>query len=270
MKYSIIALATALSILPAYAQDEGPVTVSVGTSNTSPQGRPASTVGASGNLDLTGNVRRPRNSNEDFLSAASTEFPDTALARPTADLDRTIIQGSVISATMETRLISDLPGTLRAIVNLDVRSYDGSKVLVPKGSRLIGTYRSDLKINQSRALILWSRIITPDGLSIMVGSPGVDRLGSAGQTGLVNKHFRVRFGSAALISLIGAAPTVAAASSAENDATSELISNIGSDFQEASSSVVSDYLNIQPTILIHQGTTLNVMVNRDIIFPYVD
>ena len=248
-----------------FAQSLPPVQASLGGAQD--QSAINTAVPVNGNLDLTSNVRRPRNSNEQFLRGAGTETVETALARPTADLDRTIIQGTLIPAVMETRLISDLPGVLRAVVSQDVRSYDGSAVLIPKGSRVIGTYRSDLKLNQSRALILWSRIVTPDGLSILVGSPGTDRLGSAGQTGFVDKHFKERFGSAALISAIGIAPTVAAASASDNDATSDVIASIGSDLQEATSSVVAEYLSIRPTIYIDQGTTVNVMVNRDLIFP---
>lgn len=263
-----LAIIAAVTALPSLAQQvpPGPLTDPAPPSGAAP----ATTIDRSGTLDLTGDVRRPRNDNEDFLNAVATEFPDVALARPTSDLDRTVLQGGIIAATLETRLISDLPGLLRAIVNQDVRSFDGSQVLIPKGSRLIGTYRADLRINQARVLILWSRLITPDGLSIMIGSPGADRLGSAGQTGEVNTHFRTRFGSAALISVIGVAPTVAAASASENDATSELIGNIGTDFQDATSSVVGEYLDIPPTIQVNQGAQLNVIVNRDLVFPFLD
>ena len=222
-----------------------------------------------GTLDLTGGVRRPRNADEQFVSAASNEFPETTLARPTADLNRTVLQGTVIQAALETAIQSDLPGVIRAIVSYDVRSYDGSVVLVPKGSRLFGTYRADLKLNQSRALILWTRIMTPDGLSIMIGSRGTDRLGRAGQTGFVDKHFDERFGSAALISLIGAIPAVAA-DSLDNDreSTGELIEDVGDDFQDATGDVVAGYLSIPPTIYIDQGARINVLTERDIIFPF--
>lgn len=228
-------------------------------------------VGASGVLDLTGDVRRPRNADEQFLAAASSEFPELALARPVSDLDRTIIQGTIIPAVLETAVQSDLPGVIRAIVSEDIRAFDGSVVLVPKGARLFGTYRADLKLYQNRALILWTRLVTPDGLSIMIGSRGVDRLGRAGQTGYVDTHFDERFGSAALISLIGATPAVAAASVAEEESgatQAQIISDITGNFQDATSSVVADYLTIKPTIYIDQGAVLNVMTERDIVFPF--
>lgn len=246
----------------AYGQN-APVVATIGSP-------PAAQSLNSGQLDLTGGVNRPRNADEQFISAASTEFPDTALARPLADLNRTIVQGTVIQATLETAIQSDLPGIIRAIVSMDIRSYDGSHVLIPKGSRIFGTYRADLKLYQKRAVILWTRLITPDGLSIMIGSRGTDRLGRAGQTGFVDSHFDERFGSAAMISLIGAAPAIAASASDEenSDVNAELISDLTGNFQDSTATIVGDYLNIKPTIYIDQGTIINVMTERDIVFPF--
>lgn len=249
----------------------------VATIATAQQGAVVATTGSapvnqnlnSGQLDLTGNTNRPRNTDEQFISAASTEFPDTALARPLADLNRTIVQGTVIQATLETAIQSDLPGVIRAIVSQDVRSYDGSHVLIPKGSRIFGTYRADLKLYQKRAVILWTRLITPDGLSIMIGSRGTDHLGRSGQTGFVDTHFDERFGSAALISLIGAAPVLAAnAGNNANNGTAQVVSDLSGNFSDSTESIMSDYLTIQPTIYIDQGDIINVMTERDIIFPF--
>ena len=265
-----LTVALALSALPTLAQDTGPVTATIegGTQRPSGGGQAANSV-QNGSLDLTGGVRRPRNADEQFITAASNEFPETALARPTPDLNRTILQGTVMQATLETAIQSDLPGVIRAITSSDVRSYDGSVVLIPKGSRLFGTYRADLKINQSRALILWTRVVTPDGLSIMIGSRGTDRLGRAGQTGFVDTYFDERFGSAALISLIGAAPTVIADSiDNEDDVTEDVLQSLGGDFESATDDVVAEYLSIRPTIYIDQGAVINVLTERDIIFPF--
>ena len=166
-------LAALLIATPLAAQEfnqDGPVQAQIAPAPRAVSAPQSSLV--NGQLDLTGNVRRPRNPDEQFLQAASQEFPDVALARPTSDLDRTVIQGTMIPAVLETAVQSDLPGVIRAIVSEDIRSFDGSAVLMPKGSRLFGTYRADLKLYQSRALILWTRLVTPDGLSIMIGSRG--------------------------------------------------------------------------------------------------
>lgn len=251
---------------PFYAQSNNGSNITI-TGTSAENSSVSPTVGQTGVASFTGDLRRPRNLDEQFINAASTEFPETALARPTADLDRTIIQGTIIHATMETRLNSDLPGQIRAITSLDTRSFDGSAVLIPKGSRVYGTYRSDGSINQERALIVWTRIVTPDGLSMMIGSPGVDRLGTSGQTGFVDKHFDERFGSAFLISMIGATPDIVATQVNDPNA-SDIIDEITSDLSDATNDVIAEYLSIVPTIYIDQGTTVNVMVARDIIFPY--
>jgi len=206
---------------------------------------------------------RPKNDNERFLAAAAAESVKTAAARPLANPSRMIVQGAFIAAALETAIQSDLPGTIRAVVADDVRSYDGSAVLLPRGTRLIGTYRSDLSVAQSRALVAWTRAVTPDGLSIMLGSSGGDRLGRAGQTGDVDTHFLERFGSAALISLIGAIP-VLASDQTESEATRDLALDVGRDFRSATSDVMSDYLRIPPTIHVDQGTEIVVIVQRDL------
>ena len=72
------------------------------------------------------------------------------------------------------------------------------RVLVPRGSRLIGEYRSDVRSGQKRVLVQWTRLIRPDGLAIRIGSPAADQLGSAGIPGRVNTHFVARFASAVL------------------------------------------------------------------------
>ena len=83
-------------------------------------------------------------------------------------------QGTLIPAVLETAIDTDLPGYVRAVVSRDVRSFDGSKVLIPRSSRLIGQYKSGLADGQTRAYVIWSRLIRPDGVSVALGSPAVD------------------------------------------------------------------------------------------------
>jgi len=265
LSFVIACFVASATLAQPVQENSGPVFAQVGNGSGAQAQQPQI-----GNLDLTGGVRRPQNDNEQFVSAASTEFPDTALATPLSDLNRTLVQGTVMQATLETAIQSDLPGMIRAIVSFDIRSYDGSQVLVPKGSRLFGTYRADLALYQKRALILWTRVITPDGLSIMIGSRGTDRLGRAGQTGFVDTKFDERFGSAALISFLGAAPTAVAASQSDggNEAQTQILADVSSDFQSVSSGALEEYLTIPPTIYIDQGSVINVLTERDVIFPF--
>src|SRR5207237_4723783 len=101
----------------------------------------------------------------------------------------TVAQGTLIPAVLETALDSTRPGLARAIVSRDVRGFDGSRVLIPRGSRLIGDYRSDVQPGQHRALVSWTRLIRPDGVTIAIGSPAADTLGGGGIRAEVHSHF---------------------------------------------------------------------------------
>jgi len=180
-----------------------------------------------------------------------------------ANPSNTIIQGTMIQAVMETALDSSLPGQTRAVVSEDVFSFDGSRLLIPRGSRLIGRYRSGIDIAQQRVTIAWDRIILPDNQTIQISSFGGDELGRSGVTGFVDTRFAERFGSAALISLISAAPSAAAAS-VEDEAAAGVLEDVGDDLADATDSVISDYLSIGPVIYVDQGARVTVMVDRDL------
>ena len=211
--------------------------------------------------------RRPRNANEQFAAAVGAERADTATAQPIAQPGRTVVEGTFLQGVLETAIDSSLPGGIRASITEDIWSFDGLSVLLPKGTRLIGTYRSDLSIAQERALVVWTRAITPDGLSVALASPGADRLGRAGVTGEVDTHFWERFGSAALISIIGAVPELVATSAGADNTVEETISDIGDDFRTGTSAVLAEYLRIQPTIHVDQGDQITVFVGRDLVIP---
>ena len=180
-----------------------------------------------------------------------------------ANPSNTIIQGTMIQAVMETALDSSLPGQTRAVVSEDVFSFDGSRLLIPRGSRLIGRYRSGVDIAQRRVTIAWDRIILPDNQTIQISSFGGDELGRSGVTGFVDTRFDERFGSAALISLISAAPSAAAAN-VQDETAADVLEDVGDDLADATDSVIGDYLSIGPVIYVDQGTRVTVMVDRDL------
>ena len=180
-----------------------------------------------------------------------------------ANPSNTIVQGTMIQAVMETALDSSLPGQTRAVVSEDVFSFDGSRLLIPRGARLIGRYRSGVDIAQRRVTIAWDRIILPMGQTIQISSFGGDELGRSGVTGFVDTRFDERFGSAALISLISAAPNAAAAS-VQNETTASVLEDVGNNLADATDSVIGDYLSIGPVIYVDQGARVTVMVDRDL------
>ena len=138
------------------------------------------------------------------------ELSTVTQAEGIANPSNTIVQGTMFQAVMETALDSSLPGQTRAVVSEDVFSIDGSRLLIPRGSRLIGRYRAGVDIAQRRVTIAWARIILPDNQTVQISSFAGDELGRSGVTGFVDTRFAERFGAAAMISLISAAPSAAA------------------------------------------------------------
>lgn len=200
--------------------------------------------------------------NEQFLQTARPlEVQEAArLTHP----ERTLTQGSVIQAALQTAINSDLPGSVVAVVSEPVPAFSGDQILIPRGSRLFGQYRSGIDMHQKRILIVWTRVLTPDGTSMEIAAVGGDQLGRSGLTGLVDTKFAERFGGAALISVIGAAPAVAA-ESANNETTSIVLGDVGSDLQDAVGSVIADQVSIAPTIYVDQGASVTVLVDRDVV-----
>jgi type IV secretion system protein VirB10 len=180
-----------------------------------------------------------------------------------ANPSNTVIQGTMIQAVMETAVSSELPGQVRAVISEDVHSYDGTRILIPRGSKLIGRYRAGADIAQSRITIAWDRIIMPDDQTVTISSFGGDELGRAGTTGFVDTRFDERFGSAALISLINALPGAAAAQ-VDDDTGAEVLEDVGDDLSDSTGSVIDDYLSIGPVIYVEQGARVTVMVDRDL------
>jgi type IV secretion system protein VirB10 len=195
------------------------------------------------------------------LRASGAEnAPATALAPP--DLSTTVLEGGIIAGVLETALNSDLPGFVRAVVSEDVRSFDGRKVLVPRASRLVGQYRSGLAIGESRAFVIWTRLILPDGVSIALASPATDTLGRSGLSGKVDRHFLQRFGSAILLSVIGAGLDAAV-----GDTDGQIVISSTTEAFSIAQTALAANVNIPPTIRVPQGAPIRIFVARDLRFP---
>lgn len=181
-----------------------------------------------------------------------------------------IPQGTMIRGVLETAIQSDLPGYVRATVANDVHSFDGSRLLIPKASRLIGQYKAGLVRGQTRLFVIWTRILRPDGASIMVGSPGTDPLGRAGLEGDLDTHFFKIFGASILLSLIDGAIDAAVESTRDQGDNSTTIIDDGSSLNRASEIALENSINIPPTIHIDQGTPIQVFVAKDLDFRQVE
>ena len=177
-----------------------------------------------------------------------------------ANRGTTVAQGTLIPAVLETALDSTRPGLARAIVQRDVRGFDGSRVLIPRGSRLIGEYRSEVAPGQRRALVNWIRLIRPDGVTMAIGSPASDTMGRAGISAKVNSHFFERFAGAILQSALDIGVNLA--SSRVGNGTTVILPTGG---LQGTTQIIQP-AQITPTLKVKPGTSISIFAARDLDF----
>ncbi|MDX8500697.1 type IV secretion system protein VirB10 [Mesorhizobium sp. VK4C] len=210
-----------------------------------------------------------------FLAAAIGLRDRSAKARKIERIDAMVPEGTLIAGILETAIVSDLPGQIRAIVSRDVYSFDGRRVLIPTGTRLIGEYQSEATQGQTRIFVVWTRMLRDDGVSIRLDSIGADSLGRSGLTGHVDKKFRERFGAAILLSIIGGGASYLtgygsdrAGGGNENSGRAEETARetIAQTFSDMANQALGDSLKIPPTISVAQGERIFVFVRQDLDF----
>ena len=205
-----------------------------------------------------------------FLTAPvdrKTTSPD----RVQAPASRNVVQaGSVIPAALLTGLRSDLPGQITAQVTEAV--YDsptGKVLLIPQGARLIGQYDAQVAFGQSRALLVWNRIVMPNGRSIVLErQPAADPEGYAGLEDDVDNHWGALF-KAAMLSTILSVGSEAGTSNNQNSLFDAIRRGSSDSFSQTGRQVVGRSLQVQPTITIRPGFPVRVIVTRDLVMePY--
>lgn len=221
-------------------------------------------VGTDQAAPMAGKVDTGLNADEKFADRVGTSDAEPAKATAMRNLDAMIPQGAVIPAVMETAINSDLPGLARAMVTRDIKSFDGSTVLIPRGSRVIGQYKSGVAMGASRVFVVWTRVIRPDGVSIQIASPAADPLGRGGLEGKVDRHFFSRFGGSILMSVLNAG--VAAVGNTRS--TSQIYIGSASEAANLAGTVMKSD-QVAPTIQTPQGAPVTIFVARDLDFSGV-
>lgn len=234
------------------------------TSSPAPQSAPMTATRTS--------TQGSRNPNEAWLERQQVQSGSgQVIGLDAARSGPVIHQGVIIPAVLLTALNSDLPGQISALVSMDVYdSVRGNSLMIPKGSKLIGQYNSDIRIGQERMMAAFTRIIRPDGSSInLAGMPGTDAIGQAGLQGDVNNHFWKMFSSSFLLAGISwvfdknSDNTVVV----NNSTTQSPTEMTGEILKDISKSILDRNTSIPPTITIEKGQKLNVVVNKDISIP---
>jgi type IV secretion system protein VirB10 len=236
------------------------------------------------------------NPNDQFLASRSGAAMEIAKAAKNPRIDALVPQGTILRGVLETAVQTDLPGMVRAVTTEDVWSFDGRRILIPAGSRLVGEYNAGVAEGQTRAFIAWTRLLRSDGVSLALGSIGTDELGRSGMGGDVNNHYLKRFGPAVLLSAISAGGQILAAQNVSQDngpryttytdpvthavtqTTSYGNNQVGSNlsgaavaaatqsFTQMAGEALKAQIAIPPTISINQGAAVAIFVRRDLDF----
>lgn len=207
----------------------------------------------------------PATRKERFVSTrdARSDLNSHGLVSPVSP--NTLLAGSVIAASLITGLNSDLPGMVTAQVTQNI--YDtvtGRILLVPQGSRLIGKYDSVIAFGQKRALVIWQRLILPDGGSVRLDNmPATDASGYAGLSDKVDFHTWTLLKGVAIATMLGVGSELTI--NGESDLVEAIRESAQSNTSRVGDQITQRNLDIQPTITIRPGAPVRVLVTRDLI-----
>jgi type IV secretion system protein VirB10 len=225
---------------------------------------------AGGDLDALGAGTADQARKLTFLKSGPEKgiYNPHALQTPASPYQ--LMAGTVIAASLITGLNSDLPGFVIAQVTENVfDTVSGRHLLIPQGSRLVGKYDNIVAFGQERALVVWQRIILPDGTSIVIDNlPATDTGGYAGLADQVDFHTWKLLKGVALATVLGVGSELTFDSS-DSDLTRALQQSTQATTNRAGQRLIERQLNVQPTITVRPGWPLRIIVHRDILLrPY--
>lgn len=181
-------------------------------------------------------------------------------------------KGTYIGCSLDTRLVSTIKGGISCTVSENIYSANGITLLIEKGSRINGFFNSgQMKDGMDRIFVVWQEIRTPNNIIIPVASGASDELGGSGIVGYVDHHYLQRFGAAILLSIIDDATNVAlnGGTGTRSKQNSDYTEATRETTREMANTVLSKFINIEPTLYKNQGDIVGVYVNRDIDFSKV-
>ena len=232
----------------------------------------------SGNAGVSADDPNGQAQKEAFINKAKSDEEDVYLNKsmiaPRSPYE--LQAGSIIPGILISGINSDLPGQLIGQIRENVRdTITGDHILIPQGAKVVGLYDSKVTYGQERVLVVWKRIIYPDGHSIdLSGMPGVDLSGYAGFTDQVNNHFGKIFGSVLLLSTMSAGAQLSQPNNNNNDNNNNyptvgqtMAQSLGTNISDFGTQLANKNLSIQPTLVIRPGYLFNISVTKDIIFP---
>jgi type IV secretion system protein VirB10 len=214
------------------------------------------------------------------------ESQTTVDATYIADASITIAQGKMITAVLETAINTEMPGIVRAVVSRDIFGESGNKILIPRGSRLYGSYSSSVQRGQARVQIGWTRLIRPDGVSLNINFSAADQFGRSGIPGEVDNRYSSVIANSLLTSILTVGGVATAQKLFSNNtnstttvnqnqgitttttnATNQAIYDVTKTILDTIGQIITNSIDLNPVIRIPQGTKVTVIVNSDIKIP---
>jgi len=185
-----------------------------------------------------------------------------------------LAKGSFIDCALQTRLDSTVPGMTACVVTRNIYSDNGKVLLLERGSTVTGEYQANMKHGMARIFVLWSRIKTPNGIVIVLDSPGTDQLGGSGLPGYIDNHFWDRFGGALLLTLVNSAAQGLSSYVGNLSSQAGLQQNFNggggsSGAQRVATEALRNSIDIPPTLYKNQGEQIGIYVARDLDFASV-
>jgi type IV secretion system protein VirB10 len=216
-----------------------------------------------------------RTDHQGFLRRSESLAPTALEARfdPAPEGAWVLDAGTVIPAVLVTAANSELAGPLMAQVSRDVYDRTERQVLIPKGSRLLGSYDNQVVLGERRLLVAWSRLIFPEGGGLSFpGLPAATRSGEAGLSGSVDNHLARVFGSALLLSIVSAGaqlsqPQQSAAFGSAASALQVAAAALGQELSSVGLELLRREMSVPPTLRIPAGTSFLVVLRGDVSFP---
>lgn len=209
---------------------------------------------------------------QNHANALDSDYLGSTLKDPISPF---VVQaGTMIPGVLITGINSGLPGQITGQVRSNVYdSISGKHILIPQGSKLTGLYDSQIAYGQDRVLVVWKRIIFPNGQSInLQGMPGVDMSGYAGFNDQVNNHYGKIFGSVILMSMLSAGAQLSQPQNSSNPWQAPTVGqtmaqSLGTNISNTGTMMTTKNLDIQPNLKIRPGYEFNISVTKDIVFP---
>jgi type IV secretion system protein VirB10 len=240
--------------------------------------------GGAGPANSVGYENNIINLNNDPINDLEKSEPDVT-AQYIEDRTTMIMQGKIINSILETAINTEFPGDVRGVISRDVYAESGGNILIPKGSRVYGTYSSEVIRGQGRVSISWTRLIRPDGVVADVTIDASDQFGRAGIEGDVDNRYGSVITNSILTSILAVGGAIAAESLSGSDesttttdattgtttttssASSQAITDVTGTIVDTVADVISDTIDTEPVIRVPQGTRVTIIINSDIKLP---